>query len=230
MKHRVSFLVLATSLIWALPAQAQNPAPTRLIDSVYLTAGLQGIGLGLGKSQSSTLGYRFDINGGSLSDTYNETGTRYQGDIELRSAGAYLDYFPFGGNFRLTTGLAYFGSELALAASGDGSGRPADIGGRPVVLGPTDRIDATVKWPSVAPYIGLGFGHGLASGSGFYLGIDLGGYVGDFKSTLTVSPTLRAQLGPTADENIRREREELEDAVGDLGFVPSLQSYIGYRF
>jgi hypothetical protein len=230
LKSLVSVPILASALLMVQPTLAQNPAPNRLVDSMYLTAGLQGVGLGLGKSQSRTLGYRVDFNGGSISDTYNETGTRYQGEIELRSAGAYLDYFPFGGSFRLTTGLAYFGSELALSASGDGTGRPADIGGRPVVLGPTDRIDATVQWPSVAPYIGLGFGHGLSSGSGFYLGIDLGGYIGDFKSTLTVSPSLRAQLGPTGDENIRREREELEDAVGDLGFVPSLQSYIGYRF
>lgn len=226
-KLSVALALISASLL-TNNAMAQNAQPTGLVDKTYFTLGLQGVGLGLGKSHSDTLGYRVDFNGGSLNDDYQESGTNYRGELELQSAGAYVDYFPFAGAFRLTAGLAYFGSNLSLSASGNG--QTADIGGRPVVFGPNDRIDATVDWPSVAPYVGLGFGHGKSASSGFYLGADLGVYIGDFESSLTVSPSLRAQLGPTADADIQRERDELEDTVSDLGFVPSLQLYLGYRF
>ena len=228
MRVVLSAAILVSSLVVAQAANAQNTAPGQLIDKVYLTAGLQGVGLGLGKTHSETMGFRVDLNGGSISDDYAESGTNYRGELELQSAGAYFDYFPFSGAFRLTAGLAYFGSKLDLTATGNGT--TADIGGRPVVLTAADRIDASVDWPGVAPYLGLGFGHGKSMSTGFYLGADLGVYLGKFKSNLTVSPSLRAQLGPTADADIQRERDELEDAVSGLGFVPSLQAYVGYRF
>lgn len=228
MKKLSIALSLLSASLFAHNAVAQNTQPTVLVDKTYFTLGLQGVGLGLGKSHSDTLGYRVDLSGGTLDDDYQESGTNYRGELELQSAGAYVDYFPFSGSFRLTAGIAYFGSNLSLSASGNG--QTADVGGRPVVLGPNDRIDATVDWPSVAPYAGLGFGHGKSTSNGFYIGADLGVYIGDFKTSLTVSPSLRAQLGPTADADIQRERDELEDTVSDLGFVPSLQLYLGYRF
>lgn len=226
MKRQLAALLC--SLAFSQASVAQEAAQSQFIDKAYLTAGLQGVGLGLGKSYSETLGVRVDLNGGSISDDYSESGTSYRGEIELQSAGAYVDYFPFSGAFRLTAGLAYFSSNLTLTASG--TGQRADINGRPVVFGPNDRIDAKVEWPDVAPYVGLGFGHGKSKSNGIYAGVDLGVYIGDFESSLNVSPSLRAQLGPTADADIQRERAELEDAVSGLGFVPSLQLYLGYRF
>lgn len=229
MKSLITPVLFTAALLGSRNALANSTTPPqRLVDKTYATFGLQGVGIGLGKSHSSTLGYRVDLNGGKLSTDGVESGTRYQGELELQSAGVYIDYFPWAGSFRLSAGLAYFGSKLSLGASG--TGQTADINGRPVVFGPNDRIDASVDWPNVAPYIGLGFGHGQSAKSGLYLGADLGAYVGSFKSSLTVSPNLRAQLGPTADADIQREREELEDAVGKLGFLPSLQFYLGYRF
>lgn len=234
MKRVMTASVLALGVMLGQGVSAQEATTgQQLIDKVYLTAGLQGIGIGLGKSYSENIGFRVDLNGGSLDDDYNESGTMYRGKLELQSAGGYVDYFPFSGGFRVTAGLAYFGSDLSLSAAGDGTGQPADIGGTQVVLTPGDRIDATVEWPSVAPYLGIGFGHGHSKNSGLYLGADLGVYIGDFKSSLTVSPSLRAKLlaaGGNPDADIQRERDELEDAVSGLGFVPSLQLYVGYRF
>lgn len=217
--------LFATVFSCAVPATA-SPS---LVDKTYATAGLQGFGVGVGKSLSSMLGIRGDLNTGKLDRNLTESGTDYDARLKVQSAGVYADYFPFAGGFRLTGGLGVFGSNLSLNAQGG----TADIDGQQVDLN-GEFVRGKIKWPPAAPYVGIGFGHAQGE-RGFYFTTDLGVFLGKFKSSLDVSPGIVQELSnrvgsQQAAQLIENERENLRSAVGDLKFVPSLQLSVGYRF
>lgn len=201
-------------------AMESNP----LADKMYLSVGLQGLGLGFGRVVNDDFSIRADINGYSYDTTQTESGTNYQADLSLRSVNFMVDYFPFASSgFRLTGGAGYFGSDLTLDARGPGT---ADIDGQTVTLTANDFVTAKIDFPTFAPYLGIGYGHSKGN-KGLYFGADLGVYIGDFKSSLDVSANVRNAVGDAA---VERERQALEDSVSSASFVPSLQFFVGYRF
>lgn len=205
----------------ALAQQGPN-----LIDKVYVTGGLQGFGVGVGQTINPRFGARAEFSGYSMSDSYTESGNTYDGTLKLRSGNLLFDFFPFAGTFRLTGGVAAFGSELKLGIDGP---QTVEFDGRTYALGQGEFVRAKVEFPSAAPYLGLGWGHG-AGDRGFYFSADLGVYIGNFKTSLDVSDALRQRVELADPGAIERERQALDDSVADVSVVPSLQSYIGYRF
>jgi len=205
---------------------------------VYGKVGILGIGAGYSHSINQHFGVRADF---STVGTIDRDGTAdrldYDAEFKANQLGLYGDYFPFGGSFRLTAGL--HSRKLEAIANGRANdGGIINIGGFPVqVLSDDDTAQAKVKWDSVAPYLGIGWGHHAKEGRGFGFIADIGVSFGSPKTSLTISDSLRNKmdaLGPSlgldTNEEIEKQRKEIDDDVAGISIFPHLFIGLSYRF
>ncbi len=218
--------LLAASLNFGA-AQAQE---------VYGKLGVLGAGVGYAHGLSPSVTLRADFSTiGSIGHDGNSGDFDYEAKIRNNVGTAYVDYFPFEGNFRVTAGLGLRDTRVTA------HGRPniagfVDIGDAvDIPLGPDDRADAEVEFPSVAPYLGLGWGHnaGRAAEPGWSFFADVGLYIGRPKTSFSVSDSVRASLtaaGYDADAEIQKQRDEIHDEAKKFAVFPSVYVGVAYRF
>jgi len=205
---------------------------------IYAKVGILGVGAGYAHSVNDRFGVRADF---STIGTISRNGTadrlRYDADLKANQLGAYGDWFPFGGSFRLSAGL--HSRKLEVTADGRASqSGTISIGNVDVPYGgDADTAHARVKWPTVAPYLGIGWGHHASRGPGFGFIADIGVSFGSPKTELTISNPLRDKLevvaaaqGTSAAAEIERQRRELEDDVEEVKLIPHLFLGVSYRF
>lgn len=192
---------------------------------VYANAGLPGIGLGYAHPIDSQFTVRGDfMTMGSRQKDTTEDGIAYTGRYKLQRVAVFGDWFPFAGSFRLTGGLSSNHYKITLDASG--AGGTLTIGDRTYNTGTGDGLNVEIKFPSVTPYLGIGWGH--QTGSGWRMAADIGALIGKAK----VTATARGALANEADiqTNIDKELAELRDGVGKIRAIPQLSVSVGYSF
>jgi len=233
-----SFVLLSTACAALLAVQPVSASSNP--HEVYVEAGLFGArGIGYARSFNDILGVRVDFSKLSTGHSLNIGQYRYDAALTGRQLGAYADWFPFGGKFHLSAGV----SSRKLEADVDArfkSEKTILIGRVPVNYdGETDWVKAHLKWPGIAPYLGLGFGHSTIQRAGFGFVTELGVTLGAPKVQLGISDALRAKLevvtsipdsGTTADAEIERQRRELADDVSKIKVFPHLYIGVAYRF
>jgi hypothetical protein len=206
-------LVLVAAIVAVAPAEAAE---------VYTQIGTEGIGLGAGAALSEAFGVRAEVNYGRLNDDFSAGDIDYEAKIKLRGAGLYGDWFPTPSSFRLTAGASFNNSRID--ATGTSSSTLTINGRRYSAAG--EAVIGTIEWPTVMPYLGVGFGHGpRARGWGFFA--DLGFLIGKPKTTLTATPGLLAQVPPA---DLERERRELQDKADDYRLYPVVKIGVSYAF
>ena len=132
------------------------------------------------------------------------------------------DYF-LGSSFRFTAG--------ALIGQRKASGNGVATNGTITINGTTypaagESVAAEARFPSFAPYLGIGFGHAQVSkGLSFYF--DAGVAIGKADAKITASPGLVAAAGQS---NIDAEQRNLQDSVDALKFFPTVKFGLGYNF
>jgi len=169
---------------------------------------------------------------------------RYDASLKNRQVGLYADWFPFGGKFHLTAGLSSRKQDADVEARFKNP-RSVEVGGVPVAnIDANDRVKADLKWSSVAPYLGLGFGHSTVQRAGFGFVTEIGVTLGAPKVQLSISDSLRSKVdavtsvsvpgnpwsGITTDEAIEKQRRELADDVSKIKVFPHLYIGLAYRF
>src|ERR1051326_3138244 len=120
--------------------------------------------LGIGGDVAVRVSDRSNLRGGfnlfSYAWTFDKDGIRYDGHVQLRSAEAEFDWFPFSGSFHVSPGLmAYYGNEVDTDAS-----VPT---GRTFTLGSTTYISPAIPvlgvghigFNKVVPAIRVGWGN-----------------------------------------------------------------------
>lgn len=178
---------------------------------VYANVGFPGVGLGYAHPIDSSLTLRGDfMTLGSREKSTTEEGINYTGKYRLHRVALFADWFPFEGSFRLTGGLSANNYKITLDASG--AGGSLEIGDRTYTTTAADGITVEVKYPSVTPYLGIGWGH--QSASGWRLSADIG--------------ALASQ--PDIQSNLDKETEQLRDGVGKVRMIPQLTFSVGYAF
>ena len=204
---------------------AQDTARPTLNLGWYGVAGTGGLGIGVSRPVSSAWGLRGEVAEASVTRAYTENDVRYRGEVQLRGSGLFADYRPFHGSFRLVLGavVGRTGGEL-LAEPANGTvtldGQTFNATG--------NSLTASIRYPSSMPYVGLGWGHGRSSRTGWTFGLDLGVAVGKPKVRLTGDGDLLSQAG--AAEALAAEQRQVQQELDRIGVLPVLKFSIGYQF
>jgi len=214
-------LMSASLLAASLSAQAVETA-------VGLTAGTFGAGAEVTFGINENISVRGLFTTYDYDETLDADDVDYKANLELGGFGVMFDYHPFGGKFRLSTGLLknnleVTGSANPTAAIQIGDNAADTFGGTA-----GDRIDLSINPGGTVPYFGIGFGSAASEGMPFGFGVDLGvmpmspdidvKLVGDISSIAVLQTAIDQE-----EENIRKDLSEFE-------LWPVLQLKASYRF
>jgi len=218
---------LALAGLSALAALGAAPAAhaLELNGEIYVNAGLPGIGLGYARPIDSRFSLRGDFMAlGSGDRTTTESGITYQSRHKLQRMTLFGDWFPFENSFRLTGGLSSTHYKMTLDASG--AGGSLTIGDRTYTTTAADGLEVQIKFPTIAPYVGIGWGHQL--NTGWRVSADLGALIGRAKVTATPRGALASEADLQA--NLDKELSELRGTVGKFRAIPQITVSVGYSF
>lgn len=217
---KIAVSVLA--LLATAPAAALETA-------VGLSAGTFGYGPTVSLGISDNIGVRFQLSEISQDDDIDADDVDYEAELELGGFGAFFDYYPMGGKFRLSSGL------FSNSSSVTGSAAPepgTEIGGGSSTYETEagDRLDMDLKFGGVAPYFGLGWGKAASEGVPIGFGVDLG--------VLAMNPGLDLQLelgDPSSNSDairraVEQEERQANEDLDEFNLYPVFQVSMSYRF
>lgn len=219
---RPAALALLTAGTLAATPSAQA---LELNGEFYAIAGVPGVGLGYARPLNSRFTVRADfLTLGNQERTTTENGIQYKGSVRMQRMALFGDWFPFEGNFRLTGGVS--SNSIGMTLDATGAGGSLTLGTRTYTTTAADGVEVRIKFPSVTPYLGIGWGHQL--NTGWRLAADLGALIGRAK----VTATPRGALASEADlqVNLDQELAELRSGVGRIRAIPQVTISIGYSF
>ncbi len=208
----VSLVAIASVVLATGHAQATE---------VYTGIGFPGATLGFGAKLGDAVTARVEAAGGlNISRDGQREGLTYKGKLKAGRVGAFLDWYPFSGSFRLTGGV----TANDIQADLDGSGSNGTINGKPVNLS-GEVFKLQVKYASGTPFLGFGWGHSPSSGLGGFF--DLGVHLGKFETTAETSVV--GKFGIT-QADVDAEVNKVRDKLDKLKVLPSLTVGLSYRF
>ena len=120
---------------------------------------------GSGFDVATILSPRFNLRAGSdffaYSDTFAEEGANVDVNLRLRSGHASLDWFPFGGRFRLSPLVVFANGNQAHGTALIPSGSTVTLGGQDYISSYTDPLhgSGSIGFRKVSPGFSLGFGN-----------------------------------------------------------------------
>lgn len=206
-------LLVAGAILCAAPATAVE---------LFGGIGTSGFEIGLGSRLGSSTGVRMDAEFLDYGRTFDRNGATYDTKLKFSALGVYGDYF-LGNSFRLTAG-ALLGQRKATGSGVATNGTITINGVSYPAAG--ESVAAEAKFPSFAPYVGIGFGHAQSSkGISFYF--DAGVAIGKADAKITPSAGLLAAAGQS---NIDAEQRNLQESVDKLKFFPAVKFGLGYTF
>ena len=202
--------------------------------------GTLGIGANLSKSIiRDNLNLRGGFSAVVIDDDVNSRGISYDGDLRL-SGGIplVLDWFPFKNWFRVSGGLVINRNRLRLGAEAEDQNITVEIGGQTFESDLFARLDGTIEYTEIAPYIGFGIGNPVGRGNKFRFFLEVGAlFQGRGEISLNASgPIIDDPAFQEARRNLRevleREIEEIDDDTyfDDLPVYPVLQLGFSYQF
>lgn len=208
------------SAVFVSPAIAQDSRW-----SVGVTGGTLGVGPQVALRPTPHFGLR--ANAGFLSVSRDEEvdDINYDGELDLNSYGAMLDWFPTGGGLRISLGGRVNNTEIDLV------GRPTTnvtVGNTTYTPQQIGTLAGTVTTDDFAPMLTIGYGGTLAEG--FTIGAELGVLwqgepeIDDLRGTGLLANASQFQA------DLEREEREIEDDLSDYDLWPILQIEFLYRF
>jgi hypothetical protein len=142
-------------------------------------AGLGGIGFEV----ATPLARRFNIRAGSdffgYSTTFQDQGANVVSNLRMRWAHASLDWFPFGGRFRLSPLVVFANNNQAKATAVIPSGSTITLNGQDYISSSTDPLhgSGSVDFRKAAPGFTLGMGNVVArTGNHWSIPLEAGFY------------------------------------------------------
>lgn len=198
-------------------------------EDVYAGIGFPGVVLGYSaplilQGQQSDFSVRGEYAGGvTMSHTITRNGTDYKANWKANRVGGFVDWFALGGSFRVSGGITFNDTKGTLTGSG---GTNATINGKPVNLA-GESFNMTLRYPTVMPYLGIGWGHQRAATKGFGFFADIGVQFG--KPSVNVQSSLVGKNGIT-QADIDAEADSARRHANKLGVLPSAMLGMTYTF
>ncbi|MBM0106060.1 hypothetical protein JM946_15105 [Steroidobacter sp. S1-65] len=193
--------------------------------SVGVTGGTLGVGPQVSFRPNEHLGIR--ANAGFLTVSRDEEvdEIEYDGDLELSSFGAMLDWYPLGGGFRISIGGRANDNEVDLTGAPSSSVTIGDTTYTPQQIG---TLTGTVTTDDFTPALSIGYGGTLAKGLTF--GAELGVLWQGEPTIENLRGTGLLANAPQFEADIEREESRIEDELDDYELWPILQLKLSYRF
>jgi len=206
----------------------------------YTKAGVLGAGAGYFHGVTDHVSLRTDFT--SVRRLARDVASRvgnYTVGLQANQWGVYGDWFPFGNGFRFSGGMHV--RKLHVQAHG----RPADGAfvlrfgpiKWPVTFTSADAFMAQVRFPTVAPYLGIGWGYHDTQTSGLAIVFDVGVSFGKPRARLVISKSLQTKIKlakilgvSAADALVKAQRQKLDDMVRKFKVFPQMYLGISYRF
>lgn len=212
--------VLAAAAV-ATPAAAQDDGQI----AVGITGGTLGIGPEVSYRPSESFGVRASATFFNLNREVESDGIVYDGSLDLQSFGAMVDFYPFGGGFRLSGGARISQNEVGLLATPAGT---IEVGDEEFTAAEVGTLSGRIEPKSFAPTLTLGWAGGRSKGIKF--GVDAGVMFQGAPKVTELSAT--GTLANDADfrDALADERAEIEADIDSFKLYPILQFSIGYRF
>jgi hypothetical protein len=191
----------------------------------YVGLGLPGLlTLGYAYPLSGSVGLRGEYAGGlSVNKDGNQDGLNFTGNFKASRAGAFADWFPLGGAFRLVGGLTF--NDIRADFNGVGSGTSTINGTTVSMTGETYNV--RVKFPDTTAYLGVGYGHQLGGSRGLGFYADVGVMLGTFTADSTTS---LVATGKVSQADVDAQNQKIRDSLSSLGVLPSASVGLLYRY
>ncbi len=199
---------------------------------IGVNVGTLGAGIEYSTSINEMFALRTGVNGLNYSDSLNESGIKYDADLELKTASLILDYHPFSNGFRLSGGAMYNGNQLKVTGKPDGSG---DIEINDVIYDSTKvgQLDGKVDFNTFAPYAGIGYSTSKTKSSGFSFNTEIGAmFQGSANAKLTANcgSALTVAECTTLKSDLAAEEKQLNDELSSFDIYPVITVGMGYKF
>ena len=167
---------------------------------------------------------RTDLSGESSTDSNrNINGTFYNYENKSISLGSYLDWHPFNSAFRLSGGIHI--NDMKTSLKGKTNSTVA-INGNSIALG-TNTFNVDFSFPTVTPYLGVGYNNISVDSPGFHFFADAGVMIGKYDA-ITTTNLIGSQSLTTAD--VDAEMNTLRNALFRNGYIPTANFGLTYRF
>lgn len=211
--------ILATGLVAALSFASGDASASEL----YAGVGTTGLELGVAARFGDSFAARLDLNALALTRNFSTSDVDYDAKMKFFNAGAYLDWFV-GSGFRLTGGALI--GDRKVHGTARSAGNTITLNGMVYPVAAGDSLDFDAKYPTVTPYLGVGFGHHRAD-AGWHIYADAGVAFGRPKVTLTPTASLASKLNPG---DLASEQALAQDKANGLRAYPVLKLGAAYAF
>lgn len=185
-------------------------------------AGLGGIGFDV----ATPVTRRFNMRAGSdffgYSTNFEDQGANVAANLRLRSGHVSLDWFPFGGKFRLSPVMVFANNNRARATALVPPGTPITLNGQDYISSTTDPLHGLglVDFRKMAPGFSLGFGNIIPRSSGhFSFPMEAGFYYAG-------QPGLKVSFTGSACDPTLVPAQGCESVDEDSGFQQSLAAFV----
>ena len=190
---------------------------------LYGGVGTTGAELGVAQKVSESMAIRLEADALSYRTHFSTNGIEYAAKLKATNAGLYADAFVLGA-LRLTGGALVGSRKYHGTANSLGSSVTINGVSYPVAAG--DTLDFDAKFPSVTPYLGLGYGHRRA-GTGLQVYADAGVAYGRPKVTLSPSASLAAKV---SSGDLAAEQSSVQQKADRYRVYPVLKVGLSVAF
>ncbi len=185
-----------------------------------------GGGLETDISFSDSFGGRIGVNYLTADYTATIDNIEYNFELNLMSASALLDWYPFKGSFRISGGVLYNDNHLDADAK---TASTYDVGGTLYTNTEVGNLKGKIDFNDITPYFGIGWHIPLGKGERFGFLADLGVvYQGTPQANL--SSTGSAANNATFQNDLKNEEEELQSKLDGYEYYPVIGIGLSYRF
>ncbi len=191
---------------------------------ISLGAGTLGPGVALSYSVHEKMNVRLGLNRFNYDFELEFEENDYEGEVELNTMTALLDWHPWAGSFRLSAGLVSNSNQLTGTAT-TSDVETVEINGKTIALEDAGSVDTEVTFDPTAAYFGLGWGDST-KGGGF-------SFFSDFGVMLQGEPEVDIEVqfldAVALDENdLEQETKKIEDDLSGLSVYPVIS--IGFAY
>lgn len=174
------------------------------------------------------LALRVGANGFNYTHDLTSDNIHYVGKLKLSNQDVLVDWHPFAGWFRLSTGVVFDQNSLKLTGDATDSGGSYEINGNTYSAAQVGTLSAAVKFRAAAPYLGIGWSDSSTQ-SGLHFVADVG-VVAQGTPKASLSATGSAASNAQFRSDLRQEQARLQDSLDAFRWYPVIQLGLGYRF